>query len=69
MKLNEDKCHLLVNNHEEDANIGSEPVKSNASVKLLSVIIDNKLDFEEHVSNICNKVGSKLHTLARMATT
>ena len=35
--------------------------------KLLGVTIDNKLDFSEHVSNICKKVSKKLHALARIS--
>ena len=30
-------------------------------------MIDNKLNFNEHVSNICRKVNLKLHTLARVS--
>ena len=30
-------------------------------------MIDNKLNFNEHVSNICRKVSLKLHTLARVS--
>lgn len=34
---------------------------------MLGVTIDNKLDFSEHVSNICKTVSSKLHALARIS--
>ena len=40
---------------------------SKTSVKLLGVTIDNKLNFNEHVDNICKKANNKLHALARIA--
>ena len=68
-KLNTDKCHFLVSNHGEDIFIKVEEalVQSSKSVKLLGVRIDNKLNFDEHVSNICKKVSLKLHALARVS--
>ena len=68
-KLNADKCHLLVSNHDEDASIiiNNEIVEGSKSVKLLGVKIDNKVNFNEHVTNICNKVSLKLHALARIS--
>ena len=68
-KMNADKCHLLVTNHDEDvsANIDGEIIKGNRSVKLLGINIDNNLNFNEHVSIICNKVSLKLHALTRIS--
>ena len=68
-KMNVDKCHLLVTNHEKDvfANIDGHKIHGSKSVKLLGIHIDNKLDFSEHVSNICKKVGKKLHALRRVS--
>ena len=34
---------------------------------LLGVSIDSKLNFENHISNICNKVSKKLNALGRIA--
>ena len=69
LKLNEDKCHMIITNHSNDlsAMIGNEKVTGSSSVKLLGITIDNKLNFEEHVSNICKKVSLKLHALSRIA--
>ena len=63
--MNADKCRLLATNHAENVSItiGDEEIKGNKSVKLLGVIIDNELHFDEHVSNICKKVSCKLHAL------
>ena len=68
-KMNIDKCHLLVTNHEEDVSAFIEGVKIECkkSVKLLGIYIDNKLDFDEHISKICKKVSLKLHALSRIS--
>ena len=68
MKSNTDKCHLIiVNSRGNKINIGNEEITDEASVKLLGITIDNKLNFNEHVSNICKKANQKLHALARIA--
>ena len=38
-------------------------IKSSASEKLLGVIIDNKLDFTEHLNTVCKKANLELHAL------
>ena len=68
-KMNTEKCHLLITNHKDDVSaiIGGETIICKKSVNLLGISIDNKLDFNEHVSNICKKVSIKLHVLARIS--
>lgn len=69
LKLNADKCHLLISNHNKDIfiNVEEEIIECSNSVKLLGVTIDNKLDFGEHVSKLCKKASQKLHALARIS--
>ena len=63
LKLNTDKCHLLVSNHKECVfiNAADDIIDCEISVKLLGVTIDNKLNFHEHVPIICKKASQKLH--------
>ena len=42
-------------------------MSGSSSVKLLGVTIDNKLNFDEHVTKLCKKVSQKIHALARMS--
>ena len=35
--------------------------------KLLGVLIDNKLTFNQHIVNICKKVNNKLFSIKRLA--
>ena len=68
MKSNNDRCHLISINHENNViPIGDEEITGRKSVKLLGVTIDNKLNFNEHVTKICNKANQMLHALARIA--
>ena len=69
LKLNTDKCHLLVSNHKDCVfiNAAEDIIECENSVKLLGVTIDNKLNFNNHVSIICKKTSQKLHALARIS--
>ena len=69
MKLNNDKCHLIVAGHKYEhmwARIGESRIWEKHKVKLLGVHIDNKLSFKYHVSQICQKAGRKISALARV---
>ena len=68
-KMNAEKCHLIVPKHDNDVhiNINNKIIKGEKSVTLLGVKIDNKLNFDEHVTDICKKANKKLHALARVA--
>ena len=69
MKLNIDKCHLLMagNKYEQMwVQLGEKKIWEHKTVKLLGVIIDSQLKFDSHVLNICGKAGRKLSVLTRM---
>ena len=70
LKMNIDKCHLLITNHDDDVSavIENEIIVGKKSVKLLGITIDNKLNFRDHVSNLCKKASLKLHALARISS-
>ena len=74
MKPNQDKCHLIVAdiNHKnydsrsfvylEDAFLESEDI-----VKLLGILIDKELTFEEHIKWLLKKANQKLYALMRVS--
>ena len=69
MKLNTDKCHLLVAGHKFEhtwVRVGPDKIWEDHSVKLLGVSIENELKFDKHVLNIINKANSKLSALSRL---
>ena len=68
MKLNEEKCHLLVfgeKGTEISINVGPSVIKESKEEKLLGVVIDQKLNFKQHLNTVCRKASQKLHALAR----
>ena len=68
MKSNNDKWHLLIISSDNSSyKICEEEGIGSKSVKLLGITIDNKLNFNEHVTKICIKANQKLHALKRIA--
>ena len=68
-KLNAKKCKLLVSKNADNVSIviDDHTIFGTDCVKLLGVNIDNKLDFNYHVSTIYKKASLKLHALARVS--
>ena len=69
MKLNQDKCHLLVPGHKYEnifANIGQSLIWESPKEKLLRFDIDKDLKFNEYVLSLCKKAGQKLSVLKRI---
>ena len=67
LKANADKCHLILNTDEPFSfNVDNEVIKSRNNEKLLGINFNNRLGFDTHVTNICNRVSKKLHALARI---
>ena len=68
MKLNKDKCHLLVSGHENVwVKIGDEKIGESEKQKLLGIEIGRNLNFDDHVISLCKKMGRKLAVLARLS--
>ena len=68
VKLNADKCHLLVlgqsTNEPVPVRIGNSEVVYSSQEKLLGVQIHNKLSFDNHASRLCQKAINKLYALS-----
>ena len=66
MRINEDKCHLLMfGARSKDSvlvQIGSSTITNSIKEQLLGVILDSSLTFEHHVSNLFQMVSEKFHT-------
>jgi len=68
MKLNKDKCHLLLAGHKHEyisANIGGNRIWESLQERLLGVTIDNKLRFNDHIKDLCKTAQQKLSALIR----
>ena len=70
MKLNEDKCHLLLAGHRYEtlwANIGETRIWESKNAKFLRLTIDRNINFDDHVFILCKKAGRKLSALSRIS--
>ena len=68
MKLNEDKCHILVSGYKHEcviAKIGDADIIESCNEKLLGINIDRELTFSNHVNQIYKKASNKLNALIR----
>ena len=68
MKLNEEKWHLLVfgeKGTKVSIKASSSVIKESNEEKLLGDIIDQKLNFKQHLFAVWNKANQKLHAFAR----
>ena len=70
MRLNSDKCHLIIGGHryqQQFLTIGGVQVWETLEQRLLGVEINNKLDFQNHISNLCRTANQKLSALIRFS--
>jgi hypothetical protein len=70
MTLNASKCHLLVSGFKDEAmcaSVGGSLIWEELSAKLLGIIIDSSLTFDNHVKTICKKASQKLTGISRMS--
>ena len=67
MKANKDKCHLVISNNETvSMKIDNIELENTSSEKLLGIIIDSKLNFQEHLEGIIKKARRKVNVLSRI---
>ena len=70
MKLNPDKCHLLMSGFKHEVSfvkLSSNVIWEEKEVRLLGVTLDRHMKFDTHISNICNTANRKLCALMRLA--
>ena len=63
MILNQDKCHFLFSGHKHETlliNVGETKIWDSKQQKLLGILIDRDLRFDEYVLSQCKKAGKKL---------
>ena len=63
MVLNAGKCHSMClgkNTENETFLFHNIPMKNSKEQKIIGVIIDNKLNFKSHISEMCKKSSQKV---------
>ena len=71
MKANADKFQLMfLNRHnaylDKPLQINTCTIRASSNITILGVEIDNKLNFESHINEICNKTSKQINALKRM---
>ena len=65
---NAEMSHLIVSTKKNlEIQVSSCSIKNEDSVKFLGIHLNNDLNFEYHVHQLCKKASKKLHALARIA--
>ena len=68
MKLNTDKCHLLLNSQEPNTlKIGDLHINNSLSEKPLGITFDCKLKFNKDIEDISQKASQKTNARTRLA--
>ena len=66
MRINADKCHLLVRtNNTVKIKIGNFVITNSKSERLLEVKFDHKLSIDDHISELCKKASRKIRAWPR----
>ena len=71
MKLNDDKCHLMIFDHrcsKATVTVTNLTIGESDYEKLLGITFNKKLSFRKHVVDLCKKANQNLHALARLST-
>ena len=58
---------MVTNNGNVTITIGNSSIETSNTIELLGIIIDNKLNFNDHISNLLKKGNQKLPALARIS--
>ena len=72
MITNPEKFHLLLIGKDQcdtsgvNISIQGKNIKSEDSVKLLVIRLDNKLNFDSNISDLCHKAATQLNVLKRL---
>ena len=71
MMVNADKFQAITLNKKESEakyrlTIDNNDIESTKSVKLLGITIDDRLRFDQHISNLCSKAAMQLNALGRL---
>ena len=67
LKGNADKCHLITSSKTPvGIEVSNITIMSEKKVKLLGIYVDNRLNFDYHISQLFKKAGKKLNALTRV---
>ena len=69
MKASPDKSHFICTSRVKTSiRIENEPIRNSSCKKLLGVLFDNKLTFQSHIDNLCQKASQTLNAISRVTS-
>ena len=69
LKANPGKSHILLSSKKpEIVSVDGISIAASSHEKLLGVIIDSELKFENHITELCLKVSKKINALCRISS-
>ena len=69
MKISSGKSHMLFPGNENvSANVDNNTIISENKNKLLGIILESKLSFEDHLNKLCKKGSQNLNALTGVAS-
>ena len=60
LKNNVDKCHVLISTNKPGIKIGDYTIDNSECEKLVGVIVDLNLNFNNYISDLCKKASRKI---------
>ena len=67
LKGNADKCYLITSSKTPvEIKVSNITIMCEEKVKLLGIYIDNRLNFDCYISQLCKKAEKKYHALTRV---
>jgi len=68
MTANPEKSHLMLSKPDQiKISVCGKEIQNSKCEKLLGILIDNNLNFQDHVSMLCKKASQKLQALSRVS--
>ena len=70
MVLNPGKCRYIVIGDDDPTQkiiLNNDEIASSNEEELLDIFLDSKLNFDSHITSLCNKAGQKRSALARIS--
>ena len=52
--------------HSTNLNLNGKIIRTSDSLKILGVTLDNKLNFNKHINDVCNKASQRVGVILRL---
>ena len=60
------KEQFICTEHNTNLNLNGKIIRTSDSLKILGVTIDNNINFNEHINNVCDKASQRVGVIMRL---